>query len=151
MKEIQLSKTGKKRRKYVALVDDEDYDYLNQWNWSYSKGYACRSIVLKKKREIVRMHRLIMKAPDNLEIDHIDHNGLNNQKLNLRIVTRKENANNSKNKLIGDGIYLKSIRYHGWIIYYIKDDKTMILDHFDTQEEALFNIKKSWKCYLESI
>jgi hypothetical protein len=93
MKEIKLSR-GK-----IALVDDEDFDYLNQWKWFASKGrntyYAGRSSKIKNNRW---MHRLIMKTPENLQVDHIDHNGLNNQKSNLRNCTNTENLfNRNKN------------------------------------------------------
>jgi hypothetical protein len=97
MKEIKLSQHGKNRGKYVALVDDEDYEYLNQWEWSVAIGcytnYAARSIRGKSCK--IAMHRIIMNTPDNLTVDHKDHNGLNNQKSNLKNCTFKENKQNS--------------------------------------------------------
>lgn len=103
MKEIKLSKG------MVALVDDEDYEYLNQFKWylthsHYKHYYAIRSVCVNKKYKSIRMHRDIMMPNHNQEIDHIDHNGLNNQKLNLRICSRAENSRNRTP--IGESKYL---------------------------------------------
>jgi hypothetical protein len=82
------------------LIDDEDYDYLNQFKWFAMK---CRntSYVYKSNKEgkFISMHRTIMNFPDKKQVDHLDHNGLNNQKENLRIVTNRVNGlNRVKNK-----------------------------------------------------
>ncbi len=97
MKKIPLTQ-GK-----YALVDDEDYDYLNQWKWYAAKGnstyYAFRGTKTKKGQRTVRMHRVIMNTSKRQEVDHIDHNGLNNQRSNLRNCTFKQNqANKIKKK-----------------------------------------------------
>lgn len=94
MKEIILTQ-GK-----IALVDDEDFDYLNQFKWYYQKGYAAR----KKMNKHILMHRDILLYHNILKfdkqiIDHIDHNTINNKKENLRICTNSENSRNQiKNK-----------------------------------------------------
>jgi len=97
MKEIILTQ-GK-----VALVDDEDYEYLVQWKWYAAKMgnsfYAQRSDYnsLRKQSVITYMHRVILKVADfKIEVDHKDHNGLNNQKENIRAVTKKQNSFNKK-------------------------------------------------------
>lgn len=88
MKEIPLTQ-GK-----VAIIDDEDFDYLNQWKWHYEHtGYAYRSLSNGGK---TIMHRLITKVTDGMEIDHINGNGLDNRKENLRICTHAENGRNTK-------------------------------------------------------
>ena len=106
MKEILLSR-GK-----VALVDDEDFEWLNQWKWSLSQlgtnrkyrsiYYAHRTQWYKNgvQRDI-SMHRLILDAPKGLEVDHIDGNGLNNQRSNLRLCTRTQNARNARRRKNG--------------------------------------------------
>src|ERR1700757_2583296 len=82
----------------VALVDDEDYDWLNQWKWSYSNhGYARRGERLfsgSYKTVHILMHRAIMHAPDGVEVDHINHDSLDNQKVNLRLASHKQNSHN---------------------------------------------------------
>ena len=79
-----------------AIVDPEDYDKLSQFKWTAAKSpntfYAVRSV---RGRQI-RMHRLITNAPKGLVVDHINHNGLDNRKQNLRLCTRSENARNQR-------------------------------------------------------
>lgn len=94
MKEIPLTKG------YVALVDDEDYEFLMQWKWCakvdrFYRTYAARSSSrLDGKRKLLLMHRIVMSAPDKKVVDHRNGNGLDNQKHNLRVCTHAENARN---------------------------------------------------------
>lgn len=88
-KEIELSQ-GR-----VAIVDDKDYEWLSQWEWTYQgrncgTGYAYRMAHCKH----VLMHRLILAAPGGLEVDHINGDGLDNTRNNLRLCTREQNAAN---------------------------------------------------------
>lgn len=97
MKEIELTQ-GK-----VTLVDDEDFEYLNQFNWYAAKFkntfYAQRGICVGKRINIIKMHRVIMSTPIGLDVDHIDGLGLNNQRINLRNCTRSQNSMNQKPRL----------------------------------------------------
>jgi hypothetical protein len=90
MKEIKLSKG-------FALVDDEDFCFLNKWKWCNVRGYAERKTIKNGKNFHVRMHRLILglKNTKNVEVDHIDRNRSNNQKSNLRICTVSQNHANA--------------------------------------------------------
>jgi hypothetical protein len=89
MKEIPLSK-GK-----VALVDDTDFDWLSHWKWS-ATGCRCRYAGRHdwSERKMVYMHREIMTAPDEMDVDHINGNRLDNRRCNLRLCTTAENAAN---------------------------------------------------------
>lgn len=82
-----------------AIVDTEDYEWLIQWKWCTQKSrgcfYAVRNDWYDKKSHTIKMHRSILKAPINQQIDHINHNGLDNRKSNLRIVSFSVNAQNS--------------------------------------------------------
>jgi hypothetical protein len=92
MPEIPLS------RGLVALVDDEDYEWLSQWRWCASaNGYAVR---MKRKGEdgfpgYVSMHRSIMAPSPGEEVDHKNRNGLDNRRSNLRLATGRQNKHNT--------------------------------------------------------
>jgi hypothetical protein len=81
MKMIPLTK-GK-----YAKVDNEDYEYLSKRKWHYSSGYASSGGQL--------MHRVIMNAPSDMQVDHKDQDKLNNQRSNLRLCTSRENRLNT--------------------------------------------------------
>lgn len=94
MKLIKLGKSNK-----FAIVDDKDFEYLNQFKWHFHSGYAARNKWENKKFTTIRLHRLLINCPKGKEIDHINKNKLDNRKSNLRICTRSENiANRTKNK-----------------------------------------------------
>ena len=86
-----------------ALVDPDDYDELSKYKWYAVRSprgyYAVRSAKAKNGRsgqKNVRMHRIILKAPEDKFIDHINHNGLDNRKSNLRICTMQQNSWNMR-------------------------------------------------------
>lgn len=90
MKEIPLTRGA------VAIVDNDDFEYLNQFRWYLnSEGYAVRDKRSGGKRTRIRMHREIIKTPDGMDTDHINNNRLDNRKENLRTCSRAENICNS--------------------------------------------------------
>lgn len=106
MKKIKLTQ-GK-----YAIVDDEDYENLNQYNWCFNAGYAVRSNYVNGKQiGLLMMHREIMKTPKNMSTDHINHNKLDNRKSNLRIVTQAQNSYNRLGKKKGTSKY-KGVSWH---------------------------------------
>jgi hypothetical protein len=123
MKEIKLTQ-GK-----VALVDDEDYVFLNQFKWHAQKDlntfYAIRTDRTTGRQLKISMHRIIMETTINSFVDHIDHNGLNNQRSNLRNCSHAQNhANRNANKTSKyKGI---SIRKNGQVIAEIRLGKNRI-------------------------
>jgi len=116
MKEILLSKYGKNKGKYVALVDDEDYERVNKLNWyikirkSNNLYYAVRQFAHNNKMKCQFMHSYILGLP---MIDHKDHNGLNNQRLNLRECTTIQNCQNQRISLNGSSIY-KGVNWNNY-------------------------------------
>jgi len=62
MKKIQLGGYKRKRIAGYALVDDKDYDWLNQWQWQFDGRYVCRQKGSKENRKKIYMHREILKA-----------------------------------------------------------------------------------------
>lgn len=128
----------------VTLVDDQDYEWLNQWNWTYDKrkntGYAYRHVYKDSQFiEIVRMHRAILNPPRGMQADHINGDGLDNRRCNLRICTPGQNSANSRKRLGTTSRYKgvhwaqKSAR---WIAQIVVDGQHSYLGYFDTEEEA---------------
>lgn len=129
MKLIDVSTN--KNPKTFAMVDDADFDWLNQWKWWTCSRYAYRDQYLSgdkignRKRLRFWMHRLIMKTPNGMMTDHIDGNRLNNQRSNLRICTNAENMRNRNKPIVNtsgykgvyerkyDGKYLAQIHVFG--------------------------------------
>ena len=109
MKEIKLTQ-GK-----VSLIDDEDFELVSRHKWSTAKrgrtSYAKTNIYLNKKQVTLLMHTLITGKTQGLEMDHINHNGLDNRRCNLRHVTNIENHYNSRSRLNHSSIY-KGVSWH---------------------------------------
>lgn len=132
MKKI-LAKSPKHGNRYI-LVDDDDYEELNKYNWHLLFGKKCNSVYASTSIYIgnyktvgIRMHRLIMNCPEDMVVDHRNHNGLDNQKCNLRICTRSQNQWNmkkSKNK--------KHSKYKGVSFF-----------------KPYSKFKRAWKSYIE--
>lgn len=82
-----------------AIVDDADYDLVKGYKWYAAKRphtcYAIRYYEKDGRRTSQLMHRLIMPPPDGFEIDHINGNGRDNRRTNLRVCTHSQNAHNS--------------------------------------------------------
>ncbi len=89
MKEILLT-DGK-----IAIIDDEDYALISRYKWK-PEVHGKRIYAVTKSSPIKRMHRLIMKAKDGQIIDHINGDGLNNTRANLRICGISDNAKNKR-------------------------------------------------------
>lgn len=105
MKIIQLNH-GK-----VALVDDADYNWLNQWKWHIKKAgntyYAKRNVFVNGVYKTIKMHRQILGLTNPKILgDHIDHDGLNNQRFNLRVATPGQNSMNTSSSKKSGSIYL---------------------------------------------
>jgi len=84
----------------IVIVDDEDYDWIRQWKWCAAKDHQCfyavRGIWIKGTYKAIRMHRQILNPPPNKEVDHINGDGLDNRRCNLRISTRSQNGANQR-------------------------------------------------------
>ena len=75
-----------------TMVSDEDYIELNKHKWFAKKASTCIYVAQSKRMgdrvKTIFMHRYVAKTPDNMDCDHIDYNPFNNQRKNLRNVTR---------------------------------------------------------------
>jgi hypothetical protein len=145
MKEIILS------RNMITIVDDEDFDYINQWKWYVEKAgtnyYACRHEPMingNKNRKVIRMHSQLMNTPLGMCTDHINGDGLDNQRNNLRICTRGQNTRN-RHIVIGEisykGVFYRTYKGKRKTSKYICADikingKTIHLGTFENIHEA---------------
>lgn len=120
-----------------SQVDDEDFDELSKYKWHYLEGYALRNEYNNGNRKYVRMHREIICAPDELEVDHKDGNGLNNQRSNLRICTSSQNKMNRaphKDNSSGfKGVWKERRRWYSQIYF---EGQYIFIGSFLTPEEA---------------
>jgi hypothetical protein len=106
---IQLSKG------YTTIIDDEDYELVSNFNWRAVLQTPKHIYATSSKRPEyinVSMHRLIMGVTDRkIKVDHIDHDGLNNQKSNLRLCTHSQNMANRISKKKYMGIWVERGKY----------------------------------------
>jgi hypothetical protein len=146
MKKLDIS--TKKHPNTYSLVDDEDYDYLNQWKWSLNGcGYIRRHFSSNGRRKDLYLHRVIMKSPNGLSIDHINHNLLDNRKSNLRTCCHRENmlnrkkrrfVNKEKNEIPTSkyiGVFRDKVN-KGWVSVVTIKRKIVYKRIFDTEIEA---------------
>jgi hypothetical protein len=79
-----------------AIVDDKDYDRLSQFKWHAvvdgDRVYAGRNVLVGDEYRVIKMHRDIMGDPEEVIVDHVDLNGLNNRRKNLRKCTIAQNT-----------------------------------------------------------
>lgn len=134
MKKIPLTK-GK-----YALVDDADFEWLNQWKWGLNwNGYACRNARVSGRYKKTYMHRLINATLDGLDTDHINRNKLDNQRHNLRSLSRSNNNFHMlPSKVNKSGIkgVMWDVGRNKWRAYIKKSGRQLFLGRFDTKEEA---------------
>jgi len=136
MRSILLTNGGE------ALVDDQDFDWLNQWCWHRSKsGYARHS--LKKPDPVygfaIYMHKLILGLGSGEMGDHRDRNPLNNQRYNLRPATNAKNQWNTGTR-VHNTSGRKGIswdRNRGkWIAHFMHNGQMKHVGRFTSLEEA---------------
>jgi HNH endonuclease/AP2 domain len=137
VKQIPLG--GKKGAGMFALVDDDMYELLSKYSWSYHCGYAAGG--KKAQRELGHhfMHRIVNQTPADMITDHIDRNRLNNQKENLRNVTDRQNMMNTSirsNKYSKyKGVWWNAIA-HLWTCAIHVNGEQIYLGYYRTQRDA---------------
>jgi hypothetical protein len=126
----------------VIYIDNEDYYLVKDRVWHITKaGYAANTL---KKRErtsarVLLMHRLIMQAPANMEVDHVNGNPLDNRKENMRLCTHHQNMMNKatyKNNKSG----YKGVSWHKpsskWVARIKSGEKYLHLGLFHDVKDA---------------
>jgi len=125
-------------------VDDEDYEYLNQWKWQAAKGartyYAVRTDYSSTKKKIY-LHKILI---DSEYVDHKDTDGLNCQKNNLRPCTKTENNRNKKASGLSQylGVSFKR-ETKKWVARIMVNGKAIHLGYFNTDKEAAIAYDKA--------
>lgn len=135
MKKIILTKGN------FCIVDNEDYKKYSKYKWhSDVHGYALRGIWNHGKRiKVIRLHREIINAPNDLWVDHINHNKRDNRKKNLRLVNASQNIwnshgqNNSSSRF--KGVYWKK-QNSVWAAQIKCKGKTFHIGYFKKEKQA---------------
>lgn len=128
---------------FDILIDIDDVEEVSKHIWFINKFRGCggyyKHYVINNKHTLI--HRLIMKPEKGLVVDHINGDGLDNRKENMRICTRAENRHNSgkyiNNKSGHKGVFLyKYTKVPKWVAHIEVDKKRTHLGYFDDYEEA---------------
>lgn len=127
----------------ICQVDDEDLERLNSHRWFViKKKHTCYAVAFKKvdgKTVSTTMHRLLTAAKDGELVDHMDRNGLNNKKSNLRICNISENSTNRKKKA-GTSSNYRGVSYakknKAWFVFISKNKKKKFIGAFKDEEQA---------------
>jgi len=140
MRRIKLTNCNK-----YTTVDDCDYEKASSVTWAMTPdGYARRNVCVgkvdgKQKQKKLYLHRFLLDAPHGFDVDHKNHNRLDNRRSNLRILTRALNLLNRRAALSRKaktyGVYkTKSGR---WSANMSINDKTTRIGTFDTKRQAI--------------
>lgn len=128
--------------RYLVAVDMDDLPLVQEANWSVSRGkhtHYVRGRLKSNPSQTVSLHRLILNPPDGMVVDHIDGNGLNNTRANLRVCTVRQNNRNS-HVLRGKNRY-RGVHYIArtqlWQVKIRVDGgRHLYIGSFKTEEEA---------------
>jgi len=126
---------------FFAIVDAADYDWLSQFRWHASnpkRPYAHRKERTERSCRTIAMHRLIMDPPEGMYVDHIDGNGLNNRRSNLRICTPHQNSFNQPQRKGTSRFKGVSFRKdcHKWEAQIRLKGKALRLGMYEDEEQA---------------
>jgi hypothetical protein len=129
MKEIPLINTD-----MVALVNDEDYEEISKYDWNLTSNGYVRSYTP------LFLHRFILKAPRNLDVDHKNNNPLDNQRENIRISTRSQNCANARKRRCAKSSKYKGVCWreyaHKWMAVITVNRKFIYLGYFTSETAA---------------
>lgn len=120
----------------IAEIDDDDFELIGKYKWHAHRNWSGHWYALTG---FTLMHRLIMRPQVGEEIDHIDGNGLNNQRANLRICQSWQNKGNSR-KSTGKSSKYKGVTWdksrNRWTVHIHRENKQFFLGRFDNEREA---------------
>lgn len=148
MKFIKIGQTNRARKTGFTIVDDADFPLLSKIRWNfaglgYVQGFIKRDGIKKK----VLMHRLILQAPKELQVDHIDGDKQNNQRSNLRLATGYDNQRNrpkpKANKSGYKGVH--KIGHNKWRAQIRNGTRILSLGSYPSPEAAAIAYDKAAK------
>jgi hypothetical protein len=137
-------KTINLTRGFVTIVDDEDHEALARFRW-YASGkppyiYAQRDERRDGLRRAIMMHRVIASAPPRLVVDHLNGDGLDNRRANLRVCSQSHNIGNARPDRRNNKTGFKGVSWRPDKRKYAAQiavrRKTRHLGFFDTAEDA---------------
>ena len=118
-----------------ALIDLDDVEKCKQYKWHLRRSRRQTDYVIASVRgqenAKIHLHRLVLNYDGPLDVDHINRNGLDNRKSNLRIVTHQVNATNNG----AEGV--KQVPSGRWQAAYCRNYKRIYVGTFDSKEEAI--------------
>lgn len=129
-------------RGLYAIVDDDDYEWLDQWKWyAHQSRYHLYARRCFKQNEGgntkgIFMHRQILGSPENLQVDHVNGNGLDNQRVNLRVATNGENQRNQQKKDPNASSRFKGVSYYKRDGVWIAQIGSIYLGRFASEKDA---------------
>jgi hypothetical protein len=138
--DILIKQSGKE---YTVAIDPEDLELVSAYTWKVNiHGYVRASVYtgvidgVETRRE-VQIHRLILDAPEGMEVDHVNRDKLDNRRSNLRLCTRSQNKANTGIISTNTSGY-KGVSFHKnkWQASIRIDNKLLYLGRYDTKEEA---------------
>jgi hypothetical protein len=144
MKEISLS------RDKVALIDDEDFEFLSSIHW-YATALNYAKARLRNqdgKLYSVLMHRLLLGARKGEQVDHKNHDTLDNRRVNLRLCSNAENTKNRRKHKNSSSLY-KGVSWfpytRKWRAQICFNGKVISLGYFLSEQEAALVYKEKAK------
>ena len=128
-----------KVKEKIILFDKDDYDKILKYtSWNLNHGYVISNTYLRKDGRGTLMHHLILPKKDGFEIDHINGNGLDNRRKNLRYVTSSQNKMNTAircdNKSGYKGVYFNNYKKR-WMAEIMINSKKIVIGQFINLKE----------------
>lgn len=134
---INSRKYGKK----IVLIDDEDYDKIKDFRWRVNLDKRSGVFYVRTGRiKVICLHRYLLNCPKNMVVDHKNHNGLDNKKINLRICTNAENSKNKEKYKRGATSKYKGVHWgkdrNKWRASIKSDNRVIMIGQFDDEKKA---------------
>lgn len=125
----------------VALIDKQDLEPVAAYRWDEWQIHRCWYAAARNQEPRIYLHRFILNAPQGMEVDHLNGDGLDNRRANLRLASHKQNLANQQLSLANTSGYrgVVKARTSGiWAAQIKSDFKTTGLGYYDSKETAAY-------------